>query len=483
MAQKGSQGHKQSKRQPPQTTKPMAPKRVRMLSCSKELAVRAPQRKRRLDAESLTAATASTSTTRCRTLPRVTADGLKKALRGQTAHQQSAAKRESLEEWLRKETNLRPADSVGKEGGGSSSDGSSESSEAERDARHRTRLLKQRARHRLKKYLEEMLEGVTEGLTFLERRAVSDKVKRSYRKEVAEFTNFAAAGKLELDSDAEVDEALVKYFDRLFFGGEQAHKGERTLAAWMDQHPSLGRLGGRRLPRAWRALKGWRRLTPGRSRRPMPLCFWCAVAARMSMRGKLSMGLFVLLTVSTYLRPGEAMGLLKEDLLRSAAGASSRWALLVNPERRGLRSKTGTSDDSIALDSSWLRWLEPVLEVLCDGAATESLWNFNYADFLKEFRVVLGLLKVRDVVPYQMRHSGASIDRSKGWRSQDEVMKRGRWQAHRSLTRYEKHARLQLSMNQLSGSQRDYFLECERHIADIILGRRHGVTAAPVLRT
>eukprot|EP00974_Lingulodinium_polyedra_P098559 9552518-Lingulodinium_polyedra.AAC.1 len=41
--------------------------------------------------------------------------------------------------------------------------------------------------------------------------------------------------------------------------------------------PELGKRGSSALPRAWRALKGWRRRCPGFSRRPVPFAVWAAV--------------------------------------------------------------------------------------------------------------------------------------------------------------------------------------------------------------
>ena len=73
------------------------------------------------------------------------------------------------------------------------------------------------------------------------------------------------------------------------------------------------------------------------------------------------------------------------------------WTMVIRPSERPERTKTGSSDDSIALDSSGLPNLSGPQE-----------------------------LALVDVVPYQLRHSGASIDRARGHRSQDEVQKRGK---------------------------------------------------------
>ena len=91
---------------------------------------------------------------------------------------------------------------------------------------------------------------------------------------------------------------------------------------------------------------------------------------------------------------------------------------------------------------------------------------------LKMFSLRLQDLQVKaKVVPYQMRHSGASIDMARRWRRLADVQKRGQWKTTRSVARYEKHARLAATWATLSSAQQNVFLVCEAQLADIILGR------------
>ena len=64
-----------------------------------------------------------------------------------------------------------------------------------------------------------------------------------------------------------------------------------------------------------------------------------------------------------------------------------------------------------------------------------------------------------------------------GFRPVADVQKRGRWKSHRSLTRYEKHARLGHTMLSYTAEPQAHFIDCEAHIADIVLGRKHPVVA------
>ena len=76
-----------------------------------------------------------------------------------------------------------------------------------------------------------------------------------------------------------------------------------------------------------------------------------------------------------------------------------------------------------------------------------------------------------DVTPYNMRHSGPSIDRSQNLRPLLEVQKRGRWKSHKSVARYEKSARLAANFNQLPTKTQRHCLHVETLLGDVMLGR------------
>ena len=149
------------------------------------------------------------------------------------------------------------------------------------------------------------------------------------------------------------------------------------------------------------------------------------------------------------------------------------WTVLAHPEEQESRSKTGEFDVSIPLDSSWCTFMAPVWKQLRRDGGTQQLWSFDYPTFCHLFKKAKDALRIPTLVPYQMRHSGPSIDRSRDLRSMREIPKRGQWRCHRSLTRYEKNARLAFSMMEFSQPQQLYFHESERRAAEIVL---HGKT-------
>ena len=90
-----------------------------------------------------------------------------------------------------------------------------------------------------------------------------------------------------------------------FFRGFHAHLGETLMSAFIDSNPAFGKYGTRRVPRSWRSVRAWRRLTPSRSRRPFPLMIWAAIAVTLALRGQPDMAKFLLLGFGTYARPSE----------------------------------------------------------------------------------------------------------------------------------------------------------------------------------
>jgi integrase len=313
-----------------------------------------------------------------------------------------------------------------------------------------------------------MAAGSSVASSFLEFCSVTEPVSAKYTNELQGFLNFATTEKLPLTGDSEVDDALTRYLNSLYMMGWPCHRAEKILASFMFTFQDFSRNGTRRMPRTWRSLKGWKKLDPGQSRAPEPWSLWCAYACLLSQLGCAEMAVALLLMVVAYLRPCELMSLHVVDLLTPAISISPFWTLLICPSTRSSRTKVGESDDSIRLDAKRLLWVDRVLKIL-KLRPQGLLWSFDYAQFCSMMKRVNALTGLK-VVPYQGRHSGPSIDRAENVRTQEEVQKRGRWKSHRSLIRYEKHGRLQLSYNQKPRSMRALLDWCETHVEAVVLG-------------
>ena len=173
-----------------------------------------------------------------------------------------------------------------------------------------------------------------EGSSLLEMKSVQPTTLESYRRSLEAFLDVVGGPDALKRADDEVDDLLVRHFTAIFMAGRHPCQGERVMASLMMLHPSFSLRGTRRTPRAWRALRGWRNLTPVVSRKPLPWTFWAGVATRLLEKNRPSMGLFTLLCVSTYMRPSELMSIRQCDLIAPAPGVLPYWSMLLFPEGR-----------------------------------------------------------------------------------------------------------------------------------------------------
>ena len=241
------------------------------------------------------------------------------------------------------------------------------------------------------------------------------------------------------------------------------------MAAVVHNFSEYGRLGSSHLPRSHRALKGWRKRTPPRSRAPHCLAYWAMIIWDFCRRGYWLMAIYLCWMLACYTRPKELLSVQVQDLQRPVPGVSNHWHINLFPESRTNRSKVLASDDSLELSCAWMPFLAQTAEVLAQGPKTSLLFNFTYADFLVQWKATgkrLGLT----AVPYQARHSGPSIDAARGLRTRIEIKTRGRWSSDKSVLRYEKKARLMQSFNTLSDPLQLHAVACEGKLAALMAG-------------
>ncbi|CAE8643896.1 unnamed protein product [Polarella glacialis] len=307
--------------------------------------------------------------------------------------------------------------------------------------------------------------------TLLETASVTEPVWVTYRSLCENIVNFAEEQDNRLNSDEDIDMIIVKWFHKEFEGGEDLSRGEKALAAWQAIFPEFSKFGKRKIPRAHRALKGWRKLAPPRSRKPTPYQVVAAHAVRLAARGKHHMALWVLVGFIAYLRPSENMKLKKRDLVKPRSGVTKFWGLLVCSSESHLQSKTGASDESVMMDNKSLPWIGEALEVLASGEGREALWPFTYPELTAELRLCSKELGVK-MVPYQLRHAGPSWDRIKNFRSLVDIQKRGRWKSLKSVTRYEKATLILSEFDRLPSAVKHHCDLCARNLKEYILGAK-----------
>ena len=66
-------------------------------------------------------------------------------------------------------------------------------------------------------------------------------------------------------------------------------------------------------------------------------------------------------------------------------------------------------------------WITKVAAVLAAGRPSERIFEYRNEEFTKEFRRATGALGLKNIVPYQCRHSGASLDNAGQHRTMLEI--------------------------------------------------------------
>ena len=189
----------------------------------------------------------------------------------------------------------------------------------------------------------------------------------------------------------------------------------------------------------------------------------------MARQGHHLAAVTTLIMVDCYLRPGEMLGLRPSSFLGPIAHASRHWVALLFPQEDAMRSKVGAADDTILFDSRRTQWMGPLLEVLSKRKPRdEPVMRMTYSQYLSIFRSAATNVGV-DAVPYQGRHSGASLDRGEDARSLNSVQKRGRWASSKSVKRYEKAGLLNRSWTVLNPATKAHCEPCLHMIGDVLL--------------
>ena len=175
---------------------------------------------------------------------------------------------------------------------------------------------------------------------------------QAYNEVLGEWLAFASGDRLV--ADAEADDSLTRWANSAYRRGFSANKGEKLLRALMRKVPEFGRFGNRHVPRCHRALEGWRRRTPPRSRDPHAFPIWATLIWEFCRAGEWLMAIYILVMVVCYFRPSEPLGIQRRDVQPPAHGTTNRWTVLLFPEARPERSKTYAANDSVELYCPWL---------------------------------------------------------------------------------------------------------------------------------
>ena len=250
---------------------------------------------------------------------------------------------------------------------------------------------------------------------------------------------------------------MADYLDILFLEDRSANEGEKLLAALEFHHVELKG----KMFRSKRALKGWRKEKPPKSRLPLPACIAYGIAMDLIARGKRVMGLKVLMDFDAYLRPGESLGLKVKDILKPVRGAGPQfrfYSIIIRDQEDLVADKTGIFDNTVLFNTPGREFVGEMMwsHSRTRNHVTDNLFSFTAEDFRREFQLSGSRLGVQKLHPYQLRHGGASDDMNAKIRDHAAIKQRGRWHTDQSVRRYAKIGKLQQMLNQLSQEALEY---------------------------
>ena len=290
-------------------------------------------------------------------------------------------------------------------------------------------------------------------LTAGEGRKVSDKALINYRRCADRYELWRASGG-RVHSLATVEVNVVDYLDYLGLVGAALGEMETSAAAILHFTPGACRT---HLKRIGRALAGWKKGKPPRSRLPLAEELVASLSVVLLHLGSRESCLKTILSKHAYLRPGEVEKLRVEDLNAPAGGPQQGvqlWTITVAPSHRLETDKVGVSDEAVVLDQ--LPWLGPELAKLKVGKLPSDLLFAEPVHLaVKNWKAACSALRI-EAHRYQLRHAGASADTLARTRSTGEIMARGRWSSAASLRRYAKPGVLQRCLHRLPAELRTF---------------------------
>jgi hypothetical protein len=301
--------------------------------------------------------------------------------------------------------------------------------------------------------------GAKQEKTFLEKSSVQAPTRHDYENRRIAFNHFVRQECLPTMSTAELDTAIVDFFDEMWWKGHPVEDGTKSLAALRYFLPQVDRKhGGEALPRASRALAGWVKRAPRMSRPPFPLQALMLVILDLVARGMTEPALMLALLFTCYLRPNELNRRI-DDVVRpvKAAGAAMQyWCLRLFPQELGVSSKTGDFDQAVALDLPHLQWLAPLLHLFTiRKSPMAKLFTTTVAQLREHFRQSVKRMDLEALLPdlYGLRHGGISHDVAKRLRGPSDIRRRARWSSDLQFRRYAKSVRLQVQLNLMTDAQ------------------------------
>ena len=130
---------------------------------------------------------------------------------------------------------------------------------------------------------------------------------------------------IEIDVMSHLDLALSDFVTKLFWEGEAAHTATLALAALGWKYPQYSKHGALALPFSRQAIGGFLKLSPSRTRLPLPVGVMALISyylVKMRMRRS---AMLLWLALTAYLRPGEMSLITAQQLIAPSRGGSTQY--------------------------------------------------------------------------------------------------------------------------------------------------------------
>jgi len=264
---------------------------------------------------------------------------------------------------------------------------------------------------------------------------VSDETAlRSYFPAVRKIFDFASELNLKCATWEEIDLALLKFLGKgCYYDQKHPQQGVLAVNGFVYVFPEASR----RLPLAWRATRGWGSFTALKEGGPTSLQLLACMEQALCESGNpkaMESANAMILAADGYLREQDFLGLQCRDVVFSGTTV----AILLGIGSRGESTKTGR-DQGVVFDAPICF---DILQCMTKGKSPSdrvfSITGHEYRYWWSWASKKVTGDKHFAGPPHSARHTGASRDLSEGYRSLEDVMKRGRWQALASVHRYAK---------------------------------------------
>ena len=301
---------------------------------------------------------------------------------------------------------------------------------------------------------------------------MSDRQARTYASLHQAFLEWARRLGCATRTTSELDLALARYLDMLYFEGFSQSRGQKTVAALRYYRPECELNGPRGLVHTRAALSGFRRRAPGGTRRPLPRPAYLAIlGAALHLRLK-EFALALVIAWDGFLRlPTDIVEMVGGSLVAPSPSAGVLvWGLLLFPSEAARPSKVGHFDEGMLLKGREASLLDASLHALKRGSTPSGrLWSFDSAEFRRLFTRCATLANLGHLKPYQLRHGAASHAALAGELAPDQIQERLRHLQAKSTRRYQRHTRYLAEWSRLEPSLLQFAKDVEERLGTYYL--------------